>query len=271
MTAVFFLLFSWFMVTARTRRRVFAVALAGTVAATLIAPPRVQAQGSLWVAIQGVLNVINGTIHTALNNINSVRSTISSFYQGAVWPVQLINQAKAQVTQMITQYRNLMEGIFTINLSSATLPTPQALESVMRNHQTSDFGTLATNYTNIYQAVPGATGASSDDRNLTDMDDALAMDNLKTLKATDDADDLTLSVADQIEDGAGAAAPGSVPFLTATAIAASVQSQALTQKMLAADLRQEAAALAHANALRKRGATSTGQLGTEIQNLLKHN
>ena len=272
MTAVFFLLFSWFMVTAKTRRRrVLSVALAGTVAATLIAPARAQAQGSLWVAIQGVLNVINGIIHTALNSINTVRSTISAFYQGVIWPVQLINQAKAQVTQMITQYRNLMAGIFTINLSSATLPTPQALENVMRNHQTSDFATLATDYTNNYQAVPGTTGASSDDRNLTDMDDALAMDNLKRLKATDDADDLTLSVADQIEDGAGGAAPGSAPFLTATAIAASIQSQALTQKMLAAELRQEAAALAHANALRKRGATSTGQLGSEIQNLLKHN
>jgi len=124
MTSVFFLLFSWFMVTAKTRRRVFAVALAGTVAATLIAPPRVQAQGSLWVAIQSVLNVINGTIQAALNNINAVRSTISAFYQSVIWPVQLINQAKGQVTQMITQYRNLMAGIITINLSSATLPTP---------------------------------------------------------------------------------------------------------------------------------------------------
>jgi hypothetical protein len=271
MTAAFFLLFSWFMVTAKTRRRVVAVALTGTVAATLIAPPRVQAQGSLWVAIQAVLNVIDGIIQTALNSINSVRSAVSAFYQGVVWPVQLINQAQAQVSQMITQYRNLMEGIFTINLSSATLPTPQALEAVMRNQQINDFGTLGTDYTNNYQAVPGTTAASTDDRNLTDMDDALAMDNLKTLKATDDADNLTLSMADQIENGAGGAAPGSAPFLTATAVAASIQSQALTQKMMAAELRQEAASLAHANALRKRQATFTGQLGTEIQNLLNHN
>jgi hypothetical protein len=41
--------------------------------------------------------------------------------------------------------------------------------------------------------------------------------------------------------------------------------------MLAAELRQEAARLAHENALRKHGATSTGQLGSQIINLLKRN
>jgi hypothetical protein len=271
MTAAFFLLFSWFMVTAKTKRQVVGVALAGTVAAVLVAPPRVLAQGDLLAGIHAVLNVIKGIVQTALNSINAVRSTISSLYQGVVWPVQLINQAKAQVSQMVNQYRKPMLSIFTINLNSATLPAPQALESLMRNHRTSDFGALATNYTNTYQPVPASTAASSDDRNLTDMDDALAVDNLKTLKATDQADDLTLQVADQIENGAGAAAPGSAPFLTATAVAASIQSQALTQKMLAAELRQEAGWLAHANALRKRQATFTGQVGAQIQNLLKRN
>ena len=271
MTVVFFLLFSWFMVTAKTRRQVAAVALAGTVAATLAAPPRALAQGNLFTAIQAVLNVINGIVQTALNSINTVRSTIGSLYQGVIWPVQLINQARAQVTQMMNQYRNLMQGVFAMNLNSATLPAPQALESLMRNHLTSDFGALTTNYRNTYQAVPASTAASPDDRNLTDMDDALAMDNLKTLKATDQADDLTLQVADQIENGASQAAPGSAPFLTATAVAASIQSQALTQKMLAAELRQEAAWLAHTNALRKRQATFTGQVGAQIENLLKHN
>ncbi len=91
------------------------------------------------------------------------------------------------------------------------------------------------------------------------MDDALAMDNFKTLKESDSADDLTLQAADNIEDQASQAAPGSAPFLTATAVAASIESQALTQKMLAAELRQEAARLAHENALRKRGASITGR------------
>ena len=271
MTFLFFVVFSWFVVKAKTRRQLLALALAGTTAAVLVAPPRVQAQSSLVGAIQAVLNVINGIIHTGLTSINSVRTAINSLYQNVVWPVQLINLARAQVTQMIAQYRNLMWGIFRINPSSATLPATQQLEQVMRNQQTNDFAVLTTDYGNAYGPIPVVTAASPPDRAMTDMDDALALDTLKTLKKTDEAGTLTLQAGDQLESGAGQAAPGSSPFLTASAVVASIQSQAVTQKMLAAELRQEAARLAHESALRKRSATYTGQVGNQIINLLKRN
>ena len=271
MTFAFFVIFSWFVVKAKTQRQVLALALAGTTAAVLVAPPRVQAQSSLVGAIQAVLNVINGIIHTGLTSINSVRTALNSLYQNVVWPVQLINLARAQVTQMIAQYRNLMWGIFRINPSSATLPATQQLEQVMRNQQTNDFAVLTTDYGNAYGPIPVVTAASPPDRAMTDMDDALALDTLKTLKKTDEAGTLTLQAGDQLESGAGQAAPGSSPFLTASAVVASIQSQAVTQKMLAAELRQEAARLAHESALRKRSATYTGQVGNQIINLLKRN
>jgi hypothetical protein len=235
----------------------------------LVSPPAAQAQASLIGAIQSVLNVINGLIKTATNSINSVRTAISNFYRQVTWPVALINQAKATVTQMIGQYRSLMQSIFNINLNSATLANPVALENVMRNHQTNDFGGLTSAYGNTYGSVPTVTAASPADRTMMDIDDALAVDNLKTLKESDASDDLTLQAANNIENAAGQAAPGSAPFLTATAVVASIQSQALTQKMLAAELRQEAARLAHENALRKRGATTTGDVNTQILNLLQ--
>jgi hypothetical protein len=266
---VFLALFCYWMVVARTRRQVLALTLAGVLAVGLVSPPPAAAQGSLVAAIQSVLNVINGLIKTALNSINSVRAAVSNFYQQVTWPVALINQAKAMVTQMIGQYRGLMQGIFSIDLRSATLPNPSALENAIRNHQTNDFASLATSFGNTYGAVPTATAANPADRTMMDMDDALAVDNLKTLKESDAADDLTLQAADNIENAASQAAPGSAPFLTATAVAASIQSQALTQKMLAAELRQEAARLAHENALRKRGATMTGDVNTQILNLLQ--
>ncbi len=262
-------LFSYWMVVARTRRQVLALTLAGVLAVALVPPPAAQAQASLVGAIQSVLNVINGLIKTAMNSTNSVRAAISNFYQRVTWPVTLINQAKAMVTQMIGQYRSLMQSIFNINLKSATLPNPVALEKVMRNHQTNDFGGLTSAYGNTYGNLPTATAASPADRTMMDMDDALAVDNLKTLKASDAADDLTLQAANNIEGAAGRAAPGSAPFLTATAVVTSIQSQALTQMMLAAELRQEAARLAHENALRKRGATMTGDVNTQILNLLQ--
>jgi hypothetical protein len=264
-----FILFCYGIIVARTCRQLLALALAGALSVALVNPPPVEAQASLVAAIESVLNVINGLIETALGSINSVRTAVSNFYQQAIWPVELIKQAKAFVTQMIGQYRGLMQSIFRINLKSATLPNPIALESVMRNHETNDFSTLATSFGNTYGSVPPSSAASPADRMMMDMDDALAMDNFKTLKESDSADDLTLQAADDIEDRASQAAPGSAPFLTATAVAASIESQALTQKMLAAELRQEAARLAHDNALRKRGATITGDVNTQILNLLE--
>jgi len=265
----FSVLFSYWMVIARTRRQVLALTLAGILAVTLVAPPTAQAQGGLVTAIQSVLNVINGIIKTGLNAINSVRTEINNFYQQATWPVALINQAKTMVTQMIGQYRSVMQNIFSINLKGATLPNPTALENAMRNHQTNDFASLTTSFGSTYGSVPNTTAASPADRTMIDMDDALAVDNLKTLKESDVAGDLTLQAADDIENAASQAAPGSAPFLTATAVVASIESQALTQKMLAAELRQEAARLAHENTLRKRGAAMTGDVNTQILNLLK--
>ena len=60
MTYVFFIIFSWFVFKAKTRRQVLALGLAGAMAVVLVAPPRVQAQGGLVGAIQAVLNVISG-------------------------------------------------------------------------------------------------------------------------------------------------------------------------------------------------------------------
>ena len=268
---LFFVIFSYWMVIARTRRQVLALSLASVLAVALVSPPPTQAQGSLVVAIQSVLNVINGMIKTALNSINSVRTAISNLYKQATWPVALINQAKAMVTQMIGQYRGLMQNIFSINLKSATLPNPSALENAMRNHLTNDFASLTTSFGTTYGSVPNTTAASPADRTMMDMDDALAVDNLKTLKMSDAAGDLTLQAANSMENAASQAAPGSAPFLTATAVVASIQSQALTQKMLAAELRQEAARLAHENALRKRGSVMTGEVNVQILNLLKRN
>jgi hypothetical protein len=261
--------FSIWMVRARTRRQVLAVTLAGLLVASLVSPPPARAQGSVLLAIQSVMKVINGAIQKALKAINSIRAAINHFYQKVVWPIAQINQARTLVTQMIGQFRSLMQNIFRLNLRSATLPNPMGLESLLRNHQTNDFGNLTTLFGTTYGIVPSMTGASAVDRTMMDMDDALAIDNLKILKMSDAAGDLTLQAADSIETAASQAAPGSTPFLTASAVVASIQSQALTQKMLAAELRQEAARLAHDNALRKRGSSMTGDVSTQILNLLR--
>jgi hypothetical protein len=269
---LFGLTFTWFMVTANSSRRVLAVTVAGILVSTmLVAPPLAEAQGGLVQAIQAVLNVINGMLKNALTAINTARTAMNALYQNFVWPLQLINQARAQVTQMINQYRALMSSILNMNLSSATLPTPQSLETMMRDHRVNNFNSLRQSFGNTYGAIPSSVDASQADRDMSDMDDALTLDSLKTLKASDNATELELQAANSIENSATQAAPGSAPFMTASAVASSIRSQALTQKMLAAELRQEAAHIAHQNGFRKRGATFTAHFRTLMMNLLEHN
>jgi hypothetical protein len=269
---LFAMTFTWFMVTANTRKRLVTVTVsAALVSMLLISPPVAEAQGGLVQAIQAVLNVINGMIQTALSAIITVRSAVNSLYQNLIWPVPLINQARAQITQMINQYRALMAGILAINLSSATLPAPQSLETVIRDHRVNNFSALTQSFGTTYGAIPTSVDASQADRDMSDMDDALTLDSLKTLKASDNATDLELQAATAIENSASQAGPGSAPFMTASAVASSIRSQALTQKMLAAELRQEAAHIAHQNEFRKRGATFTTQFRMLMMNLLQHN
>ena len=267
----FFAVLSWLVLTIQSRRRLMAVSLAGVMVVTLVGVPQpAQAQIGILGGIEAILNVINGVIQTALTAMNTVRTAMNNLQQLVVWPQPLINQARAQVTQMIGQYRGLMSNIFHIRLNSATLPMPQALEAVIRDHQVNNFPSLTATFTNNYGPIPVTTAASTGDRAMSDMDDALTLDNLKTLKAGDQATDIELESANAIENSSSQAAPGSAPLLTATAITSAIHAQALTQKLLAAELRQEAARLAHRNTLRKENATDTTQLRGLLVNLLQH-
>ena len=272
--AVSFLAFAWMVLTVNGRRRVLALTLAGVMVVTLVVIPphaKAQAPGGIIQAIQAVLKVLNTFILPVVKSIHGTRSANSTFYQTTVWPVQSISQANAQVLEMMGQYGNLMSRILGINLRSATLPAPQSMETLLRDHQVNNFAGLTQSFNSTYRTIPTPTDANQADRDMADFDDALTLDSLKTLKASDSATDLELQAADSIESAASQAVPGSTPFLTATATSSSIRSQALTQKMLAAELRQEAARIAHQNGLRKRGAMFTTQLRGTIMNLSKHN
>ncbi len=262
------------LLSAQSRRRVIAVVLIGCLGMLVIAPTPAQGQLCLPCIIQAVLDTINKVIGNWLNLITGVLTNIRNFYQQTVWPLNLINQAKAQITAMISQFRGLMQGIFSINPHTATLANPVALENIIRNRQTGDLGSVGQVYVNTFRPVPQAGLIAPQDRDMTDMDDAMAQNNLKTLKMSDQAQDLMLQAADQIENLAGDPdinhmAPCSAPFLTASAVVASVKSEAIMQKMLAAAMRQEAARIAHDNALRKRRSALAVQLQNDMTNILQ--
>jgi hypothetical protein len=84
----------------------------------------------------------------------------------------------------------------------------------------------------------------------------------------DQGQDAVLQTADQIENEVALSTPGSAPFLTAQAQVVNLRCQAFMQKMLAAELRQEAGRIAHDNVLMKRRTQSVGSISNTIRTAL---
>lgn len=265
-----FAAFSWLIFTLRSRKAMAAALVGAIVVTALVAPIQAEAQGSILTVVQQIVNLINGVINNALTAVNTARSAINNYRQLTLFPQNLLNAARSQISGMIGKFRQSMANIVNLNLQSASLSAPQNLETLLRGHQTSGITNISQSFSNTFGTMPATTDASPSDRTLVDVDDALAQDSLKMAVATDSATDVELQQADSLEDAASQSAPGSAPFLTASALSATIRSQALVQKMYAAELREEAAKLAHENVLKKQGAASATNLRQALQSLLQH-
>ncbi len=260
-------------------RSTIAVLLVMLIGFGLIATqPAVAQIGALGVAaaaaavvalITNTIGALFGTANGLLGSINNFLQALVNLWENIVYPIALINQTRMLVTQLIAQFRGLITAIDNINVRSATLPNPSTLEAIMRNGSIADFGQFDQTYRTTYQQLPPATDIDPGDRQRVDMSDALAMDTLKTLKASDDVVNQTLQASQIIEDEAAQAAPGSAAYLAGAGMVAAFENQAMMQRMLAAELREEAAILAHTNAIRKRQADMANQFGQNITNLFK--
>jgi hypothetical protein len=260
-------------------RSATAVFLIGLLVVGLIAPPPAIAQfGAIAVRIAAaaVVSIITNTIgallrttNSQLNAINGFVKALANLWQSIVYPINLINQARAMVNQLIGQFRGLLTSIHNVNVQSATLPNATSLELIMRNRLTSDFAQFDRAFRTTYQPLPPATNLHPIDRQRVDVSDALAMDTLKTIKASDQVVQQILQASQIIEDEAAQAAPGTAAYLTAAGLVAAVENQATMQRVLAAELRQEAAILAHSNAIRKRQADMASQFRQDTTRLFK--
>jgi hypothetical protein len=260
-------------------RRVVALAVATKLLFAVVTPQPVYAQaeiGAVVAAVISVLNTINNVIRGLFSIANNVLSQINAGMQAfrnlmdtVVYPQALIAQARGMVSSMIARFRGLLSSIFNIGVASAQLPAPSALEGVIRNRSVGDFGALSQAYVQTYGPLPSAANASPMERDLIDMDDAAAQAQLKTLKAADAVSDQTIAASMLLEDEGQQVAPGTADYLVAAGIIASVQNQAVMQKMIAAQMRQEAARLAHQNMIRKRNAMFGNQLRNTLSDFMR--
>jgi len=235
-------------------------------------PPGVQASGiaDFLSLFQTITHTLQGPIGGALGEIQKINTAINNFRQQIVWPLILINRTRSFISATRASYTGHMFQIESIKNNSATLAVPMQLESLFRSAQAGTITQIPPIYMQVYQPVSQADLAQPLQRNLMDIDDAMAMDSLKTAMISDQNTQGMLTLADSIEQQAMTAAPGSAPMVTAQARVADLETQAQLAKMLAAQLRQEATKLAHQNAVLKQSSIATENLRNHIQQVLAH-
>jgi hypothetical protein len=220
----------------------------------------------------GVFNAIFSSIQNdiggSLNSINQIVQQTQRLYQTTVAPLAAINQARGFVATSISSFRGQMNQIFNTPFTSAVTPGPQQFESILHSRLSSQIPALQTSFMSNYGLIPQVNAASPQDRVMMDVDDALGQENLKTTLIADQGSDVILQTASQMENQVATSTPGSNPFLTAQAQVANLRCQAYMQKMLAAELRQEAGRISHDNVLIKRRTAATDGVNNLITGAL---
>jgi len=235
-------------------------------AVALALPSR--AHAGIFDIFDEIFGTIQNDMGSALSEINQMTHQLQQLYQQTLWPLALLNQARGFVSNSITSYRGYMTQVFSLKSSSATLASPQQLEAILHSRQSAQIPALQTSFLTNYGAVAPVNTASPQDRVMMDIDDALGQETLKTTLISDQGQDVILATANQMENQAAVSTPGSTPLITAQAQVANLRCQAFMQKMLAAELRQEAGRIAHDNVLTKRKASAAGAINNLVTGTL---
>ena len=226
------------------------------------------AHAGIFDVFSELFGTIQSDIGSSLKSINQLTQQVQQLYQTTMWPLSALNQARGFVANSISGFRNQMNQIFSIPTTSAVTAGPQQFESILHSRLSAQIPALGASFTANYGSIPQQNSAAPQDLLMMDMDDALGQENLKTTLIADQGADTILQTANQMENQVATTTPGSNPYLTAQAQVSNLRCQAYLQKMLAAQLRQEAGRIAHDNALLKRRTTITGGINNLITGAL---
>jgi hypothetical protein len=224
---------------------------------------------AILAALSKVESLMNTYVAAPLKTINQAQQSIATYEQEIVYPIAAINQAKNSVTQFENQFGQI-SNMFKVNVSSATLPQSQNLESLLLSRNTVNISTVSPQFQNVYGVVMPQNAASPQLRNMTDMTDAQAQDAMKRAIQIDALADAELAEADQMGQQISAAAPGSAPILEAEADVWVVRANAYTQAALAELMRTRGIDIANQSKMSKLAAadstTSNGLINGSLTN-----
>jgi hypothetical protein len=159
------------------------------------------------------------------------------------------------VTQFESQFGQVSNMYRTVNVSSATLPQSQSLESLLLSRNAANVPAVSAQYQSVYGGVMAQNTSSPAVRTMTDMTDAQAQDAMKRAIEIDALANAELSAADQMGQQITQAAPGSAPILEAEADVWIVRANAYTQAALAELMRTRGIDLANQSKVAKLATT----------------
>jgi hypothetical protein len=199
---------------------------------------------AIMAALSKMQSLMNTYIAAPLRVINQNEQSIAKYEQQVMYPLAAINQAKSSVVQFENQFNNV-SSMFRVNVSSATLPQSQNLETLLLSRNAANVPTISGQFQNVYGVVMAQNAASSQVRTMTDMTDAQAQDAMKRAIEIDALADAELSEANQMGQQISQAAPGSAEILEAEADVWVVRANAYTQAALAELMRTRGIDLAN--------------------------
>jgi hypothetical protein len=236
-------------------------AAALAVVALMLIPGRANGQfgidiAAIMAALSKVESLMSTYVAAPLKTINQTQQTVAKYEQEVIYPIAAINQARNSVTQFESQFSQV-GNLFKGNVSSATLPQSQNLESILLSRNAGSISTVSPQFQNVYGVVMAQNSASPQIRNMTDMTDAQAQDAMKRAIQIDALADAELAEADKMGQQISTAAPGSAPILEAEADVWVVRANAYTQSALAELMRTRGIDIANQSKLSKLAATDS--------------
>jgi hypothetical protein len=188
---------------------------------------------AIMAALSKMQSLMNKFMATPLKDINQAEQTTMKYEQEVMYPLIAINQAKSSVMQFESKFTQVSNMFRSVNVSSATLPHSQSLETLLLSRSAGNVSAVSSQFHNVYGVVMAQNSASPSVRSMTDMTDAQAQDAMKRAIEIDALADAELSEADQMGQQISQAAPGSAPILEAEADVWVVRANAYTQAALA--------------------------------------
>lgn len=243
-------------------------------AVLIIVPTRANGQfgidtAAILAALSKMQSLMNTYIAAPLKTINQYEQSVANYEQQVMYPLTAINQAKSSVTQFEGQFNNI-SSMFRVNVSSATLPQSQNLESLLLSRSAANVPNLSSQFQSVYGVVMAQGTASPQVRTMTDMTDAQAQDAMKRAIEIDALADAELNEASQMGQQITQAAPGSAPILEAEADVWVVRANAYTQAALAELMRIRGIDLANQSKTSKLATSDNTNNNGLINGVLTH-